>query len=258
VPAPLGTHSPKLAEVRALLTKRGREEARRFTFEGATLLAEALESGAPPEELYATQAAWDGLGALRDRLACPVFIVDARAAGRLSDLETPPGIVAVAKTRLHPPGAVLAGGSPALLLAGVGDPGNAGTLLRSAEIFGFGTVIFGSGGVEPYNPKVVRGSMGAIFRLMLGVASPAELDEAARQHGYAVIAADRTGEPLANFPFGERPIVAIGNERRGTAGWLARTDRTVAIPQTGRGESLNAAVAGSIVMYEFARCQARS
>ncbi len=67
--------------------------------------------------------------------------------------------------------------------------------------------------------------MGAIFRLMLGVASPAELDEAAGSTA-SVIAADRTGEPLADFPFGERPIVAIGNERRGTAGWLARTDRT--------------------------------
>jgi TrmH family RNA methyltransferase len=255
MPTTLGAHSPRLDAVRALLTKRGRRDQERFTFEGATLLGEALDSGVQPEAVYADD---DGYRALREagleeRLECPVFLVPGRALGRISDLETPPGIVAVAAQRLEPLDALLAAGGPALLLAGISDPGNAGTLLRSAEAFGVASVLFGKGAVEPYNPKVVRGSMGAIFRLRLGSVAPDEVVAAAERFGYAIVAADRDGVPLADFAFQERVIVAVGHERKGVAGWLPRWDSAVAIPQRGRGESLNAAVAGSIVLYEFER-----
>ena len=250
----LGARSPKLEAVRDLRTTRGRREQGRFAFEGPTLLAEALEAGLPLEALYATQSAFEGLEpGLRETLACPVYLIAPQALQRISDLEAPPGLVAVAQTRLLPVDDLLEGARAALLLAGVSDPGNAGTLVRSAEIFGVEAVLFAEGGVEPYNPKVVRAAMGAIFRERVGVVALDEVAAAAHRKGFRVIAADPQGAALHSFMFPERTLLAVGNERRGVAqlAW----DEAVAIPQLGRGESLNAAVAGSIALYEFSRHQ---
>ncbi len=103
---------------------------------------------------------WD-----RSRTDSPAqtYIVAERTLARLSDVETPTGIVAVAQRRIETAGALLAEPEPVLLLTGVADPGNAGSLLRSAEIFGIARILFGADGVEPHNPKLVRASMGAIF-----------------------------------------------------------------------------------------------
>jgi TrmH family RNA methyltransferase len=121
--------------------------------------------------------------------------------------------------------------------------------MRSAEIFGFGGILFGADAVEPYNPKVVRASMGAIFRVPVAIGSASEIESTAREAGYALIATGEGGVPLPDFRFARRSIVAVGNERRGVTGWLGAWDGTVTIPQRGPGESLNAAVAGSIVAY---------
>jgi RNA methyltransferase, TrmH family len=253
VPISLGAHSPKVAAVRALLTPRGRRERGLFAFEGPTLLAEALAAGVQPEEVYATQPAWDALGPIADQLAGTSYIVAERTLARLSDVETPTGIVAVARRRIETAGALLADPEPVLLLTGVADPGNAGSLLRSAEIFGIDRVLFGADGVEPHNPKVVRASMGAIFRLRIAVADQATFAAAVLASGHVVVAAAKGGAPVAEFPFIERSVLAVGSERHGTARWLAAPDATVGIPHYGAGESLNAAAAGAIILYEFAR-----
>jgi TrmH family RNA methyltransferase len=245
----LGAHSPKLDAVRALRTKAGRREQARFAIEGPTLLEEALGSGVPIEALYATEDGYAKIGRLAERLDVPVYMIADRAMAKLSDLETPPGSLAVHPTALTPIEKLLAEGEPVLLVAGVADPGNAGTLLRSAEIFGIRGVIFGVDGVEPYNPKVVRGSMGAIFRLRISLAGPREVISAAGREAYALLATSREGTPLDRFRFERRSIVAVGNERHGVGAWLPSWDAAVSIPQRGRGESLNASVAGSIIIY---------
>ncbi len=252
MPTSLGAHAPRLATVRDLLTKAGRRTQGRFLIEGPTMLAEALRSHTPIDEVYATAGAYDALGPLAGYLTAPVFVVPDRSMARLSDVETPPGIVAVVPTALTPLGALLDGRGPLMLLAALADPGNVGTLLRSAEIFGFGGVILGLDGVEPYNPKVVRASMGAILRLPLAVTGAADLVRMAGTANYMLIATGREGIPLAQFRFRRRSIIAVGHERRGVAGWLPRHDQSVAIPQYGPGESLNAAIAGSIVAYAAA------
>jgi TrmH family RNA methyltransferase len=255
MPTPLGAHSRQLADLRDLLTKRGRREQGRFAVEGATMLAEALDGGVRLEAVYATQGGYAELerAGLAGRLDCPIYLVPDRASDRLSALETPPGIVAVAPQQLRSLTELLTSGGPALLLAGIADPGNAGTLLRSAEIFGVESVLFAAGAVEPYNPKVVRASMGAIFRRRMGVVTAAELAEGAVRFGYAVVACDRSGVPAYEFAFPERVVIAVGHERRGVAGWLPGWDAAVSVPHAGGGESLNAGVAGSIVLYEFSR-----
>lgn len=253
----LGAHSPKLARVRELRTKAGRREHARYTVEGATMLAEALSAGRVPEELYGIEAALAALEPRDPRLMGRVYAIPEKAMARLSDLETPPGLLAVYPTRFEPLATVLAGGEAALVLAGVADPGNAGTLLRSAEIFGIGTAIFTGDAVEAYNPKVVRATMGAIFRVRLVTCDAAELPAVAETFDYRLVAAARDGEPLPGYRFPERTLLAIGNERHGVSGALPRVDATVTIPHAGPGESLNASVAGGIIFYAFAQQSAR-
>jgi len=253
MPISLGLHSPKLDAVAALKTTAGRSEAGQFIIEGPTLLEEATRSGAEIEGVYATPAGHDKFGSLLAGLHAPIYLVPERALAKLSDLETPPGILAVTAQQRLAPEAVVDGGGPVLLLAGINDPGNAGTLLRSAEIFGVERVLFGMDGVDPYNSKVVRGSMGAIFRLRLAKIAPERLAPVAQAARYEIVATDRGGVPLDRFTFERRSIIAVGNERRGVADWLTGWDAVVSIPQQGEGQSLNAAIAGSIILYTLMR-----
>jgi TrmH family RNA methyltransferase len=177
--------------------------------------------------------------------------VSGKALARLSDLETPPGILAVARIQSKPLDEVLARPGLVLLLAAVSDPGNAGTLVRTAEAFGAAGIIFGEGGVEPYHPKVVRAAMGSLFRLPHGVAAADDLLAQAASAGRPIVAADRSGTPLPGFAFPANPVVAIGSERGGVEAWLPRWDASVAIPHAGPTESLNAGIAGAIVLYEW-------
>jgi TrmH family RNA methyltransferase len=126
-------------------------------------------------------------------------------------------------------------------------------LLRTAEIFGITGAIFADGGVEAHNPKVVRATMGAFFRMRLALATPDEAVAAARRHGFTIVAASRGGVPLPDFRFSRKALLAVGNERRGIADWLPVWDASVAIPQRGGADSLNAAVAGGIIFYAFSQ-----
>jgi len=254
MPTVLGPHNPRLDAVRELKTPRGRREQGRFAIEGATLIEEARRSGFEPRELYATEA---GLAEHRGLVSpeTPVFVVPPAAFARLSDVETPTGLLAVLDLPAGGLDAVLARPGPVLLLAGVNDPGNAGTLIRSAEAFGAAGVLFGRGGADPYGPKVVRAAMGSLFRLPLAVVDAEEVLAAAAAAGRPVVAADTSGDDLDPGTLPAAAIVAVGNERRGVRDWLPRWDRAVRIPQSPQTESLNAAVAGSILLYAFARAR---
>lgn len=253
----LSPHNPRVERVRELRRTRGRRQRGCFIVEGPTLLAEARRSGLVLEELYGTAEALTDHAALVDAVegdGVPAFSVPDRLLGRLSDLETPPGLLAVARQPTTSLAELMARPGPVLLLAGVGDPGNAGTLLRSAEAFGAAGAVFGRGGVDPYAPKVVRAAMGSLFRLAVATATPDELLAAAAAAGRPLVGSSAaTGEPLAEAELDPRSIVAVGNERHGVAGWLPRFDRIVRIEQRGNAESLNAAVAGSIVLYAISR-----
>jgi TrmH family RNA methyltransferase len=255
VPIALSPHNPRLANVRDLRTARSRRERGRFTLEGATLLAEALRSGVTIEDVYGTDGALAehaGLVGEIEAAGTPVYSLPERNFARLSDLDSPPGLLAVAFQAGADLETILARPGPVLLLAAVNDPGNAGTLLRSAEAFGAAGVLFGRGGVDPYAPKVVRAAMGSLFRMPVATVDAAELGAAAAAAGRPIVATALDGEPLAGARLPANAIVAVGNERHGVGAFLLRWDRAVRIEQTGPTESLNAAVAGSIVLYAIA------
>ena len=251
----LGRRSGRLSRVRALKTVKGRREQCRFAFEGATLLEEARRSGVEIAELYVTHDAYEATAPVRelDLAGTPTFVVDDPTAAQLSDVETPSGIVAVAAMRFYSPGEMLERDGVLLVLADLNDPGNAGTLLRSADAFGALGVMFGRIGVDPYHPKVVRAAMGAIFRVRVGVGDPIHLETAAAAGRYDVIGLAASGPPLEGTSWPLRGVLVVGHERHGLGRWAGVCNRQAAIRMAGPSESLNAAIAGSIGLYEAAR-----
>lgn len=251
---PLGAHSPRLVAARDLLHSKARREQSRFLVEGPTLLAEARDAGVVLEAIFSTSRAYEQYGIVSelDARGVPTFLIDERALRKLSDVESPAGVVAIGKSAATTLEQLFAEPGLVLILASLNDPGNAGTLVRSADAFGVRGVIFGSGGVEPYHPKLVRAAMGSLFRLRTAVADPDGVRSAARG-GWTVAGLSTAGEPLPDAALPRQLVLIVGHERRGLGPWGELCGRLLAIPMAGRAESLNAAVAGSIALYEAVR-----
>ncbi len=255
--------SPLKTMIRDLHRRRGRERRGLALAEGVRLVEEALEAGLPLRGA-AISPALEGTTrgkALKSALERRRVRVETVSDGELEDLadtEHPQGVVAVVEPRRWVLDDIAAGaGSPVLVLDGVQDPGNVGTMLRSALGLGAAGVVALKGTAELTNPKVVRGSMGALFRLP-AVSSDAETYLAwARERGIEtwVTAADGTAiEP--GTARGHRGVVGLvlGNEGAGVSPALeSAASRRVAIRLAPGAESLNVAVAAAILLREVAR-----
>lgn len=254
MPLRTGAHAERITRVRELQTGRGRREQGRFVLEGPTLLNEALDSGCEVLELYATETAFESIPLIEELegRGVGVFIIEDRVAGRLSALETPPGLIAVAPTRFASVRRLLE--DPlTLALADVNDPGNAGTLIRSAAAFGATGMIFGRFGADPYQSKVVRASMGAIFRIPFAVATADDVLPELGRTGRAFAGLASDGEPIGPDTFHGMAGLVVGNERRGLGHWGPLCGCRVSIPMRDSMESLNAGIAGSIALYEASK-----
>jgi len=249
----LGRHSAELRSLVALARPEGRAERGLYIVEGATLLEEARRSGVAVAAIYATQEAY----AREPQLAAahaegvPLKLLEERSAERLSELEHPPGIFSLVPLLLAEPATILARSGLALLLADLNDPGNAGTLLRAAEAFGATGALLGDLGVDPHHPKLVRAAMGAHFRLPLARVSPPELAGRLAEHPTLTIGLSAEGAPISTLPHRGARLLVVGNERHGLGRWAPLCRELAAIPMPGRAESLNAAVAGAIALYEL-------
>jgi len=260
--ASAGHHNALVRAARALHLKKHRQERRCFLIEGPACVEAALSSGVPIEHVF---VAGDDpeREALADRARSAghrVFRVDERTLKSIAQTQSPQGIVAVARFIHREPaqlGEVIGRSGPCfvVVLHHIGDPGNAGTLVRSADAFGASAVCCGSEGVDPYNDKVVRASMGSLFRIPLFIYDGwPSFAEAASGAGLTVVAADAGAPDVRSVTLPDRCALAIGHERHGHCGLpAADLAMRVGIPQHARTESLNAAVAGSIVLYEIAR-----
>jgi TrmH family RNA methyltransferase len=205
-------------------------------------------------EIFATEAAAENLSSG----AVDLTLVGERVMRMLSDASTPQGVVAVAQA---PDAGLeeLARSDLSLILAGVRDPGNAGTLVRSAAAAGAGAVVFTDGSVDPLNPKTVRACAGALFLVpLIREAGVEEAIGAARTAGVQVLGADvRAEADLDAVDLTEPTAFVLGNEAWGfEPGLEASLDGTVSIPMPGRTESLNVGIAGSILLFETVRRRA--
>ena len=135
------------------------------------------------------------------------------------------------------------------------SPGNIGTLARSADAFGASALVITGHAADPYDPRAVRASTGSLFALtVLRVPGHGPVVEFAQAHGYRIVGTDEEGSALADVDLTGRLVLLVGNETNGlSSGWRAACDDVASIPMTGTASSLNAAVAGSIVLHEALR-----
>jgi TrmH family RNA methyltransferase len=228
-------HNDQLKQIRKLAARRrARELAGRFVAEGEDLLAAADAAGWEPLERYC--AAGSGLDGVE---------VSPEALAAVSQLGSGTRALAVYEQRwAHAPAGPLC-----VCLHGIADPGNVGAVLRSALAFGAASVALGPGCADPYGPKAVRASMGALFAVPL-----ARVGAAVALPGTTVALDSHRGEPLATVvaQLGGPVTLLVGAERAGLPdALLAAADRTARIPI--RTDSLNAAMAATVALYELTR-----
>jgi TrmH family RNA methyltransferase len=251
----LTERSARIAAARKLTRRAGRDAAGLFLAEGRQAVAEALADPSGVQEVFATEAAATAHRDLLAATAVPVRLVTEKAAAGLSETVTPQGLVAVCALRDVAAG-TLAAAPPALTvaLAELADPGNAGTILRTADACGAAAVVFGAGSADPYGGKAVRASAGSLFHVDVVRGAPLEtLLPSMRERGVTVLAADGGGEAALDELTTELtgPVLWLfGNEARGVPAELAQlADARVRIPMRGRAESLNLAAAAAICLY---------
>ena len=250
--------NPKIAAALRLKKRAFREEDRRFLVEGAQGIAEALEAGALAA-LFAEDPL-DPLVLRAEQAGVEVTVVSEDVMHKLTSTVTPQGLVGVAPFVDVDLG-TLQGEGCATVLHEVRDPGNAGTVLRSADAAGAGAVIFTATSVDVYNPKTVRASAGSVFHLPVVKGATAE-EAAATLHerGFRILAMAADGEiDLYRAGLDSGPVAFVfGNEARGLPREVrALADVSVRVPIAGKAESLNLAAAATVCLFEWARQRSR-
>ncbi|MFL5381529.1 MAG: TrmH family RNA methyltransferase [Longimicrobiaceae bacterium] len=258
MPDPLTRREERL--LRALAERKHREAEGLFVAEGVRAVEDLAASPLPLRFAAASSSLEDtprGAALLRalERRGTPVRAVDERALAALAGTEHPQGVLAVATIPRAGLDALRLDAEPAavLVLDAVQDPGNFGTLVRTAEALGAAGVIALPGTVDPWNPKSVRAAMGASFRLPIAAAGWDEAGPWLAGRGVAVVAAVVGADPLPSPP-PRRAALVLGNEGAGVGEeTLARAGVRAGIPLRGRAESLNVAAAGAILLHELLR-----
>jgi len=260
------TRSPRVKAARQLAKRALRQRARSFLAEGPQAVGEALATDGVVTQLFVTSAA-QGRYAELIRLAAArgadVHAVSGEVMTELAQTITPQGVLAMCRF-IDVPMAQVSAEAPrlAVILANVRDPGNAGTVLRTADAAGAGGVIFAGSAVDPYNSKAVRASAGSLFHLPVVTGTPVEeAVRALREGGLRILAAEGSAATTLDDlqsagQLGEPTAWLFGNEAWGLPGdVLGLADEAVAVPIYGRAESLNLAAAAAVCLYASARAQ---
>lgn len=246
-------------QIRALGNRKDREAEELFLAEGVRVVEEVLDAGLAVRMSVVSPSLMDTSRgadlAIRLRRAGPVREVGVAELGELADTETSQGVLVVAETPAMGLDAIpIEGPSTVLLLDGVRDPGNLGTSVRSAAAFGCHAVVYLPGTVDPWNPKAVRASAGALFRVPVIKADPHPAMDHLADAGFMMLGAAMQGRPVDRLALSERTVLAMGNEGGGLSGFVSsRVDSLVAVPMVEEIESLNVAVATGILLYLLTR-----
>jgi TrmH family RNA methyltransferase len=265
-----GRHNQRLKELRLAFRRAELTPGGECAIEGIKVLEEALRSGLPVNSIFFSETARPLAQKLMPQIAArtETMILPDKVFNSIVPSDSPQGVASLIKLPVFLADQMLSvgtgdspvqrgnsGGGPFVVAAGLQDPGNLGTILRSAEAFGAAGVFLTEGTVSPYNWKVVRGSAGSIFRLPVLQIPSAQLIPLMRSRGIRLLAtSSHEGKPLPEISWAPPLAIFIGNEGAGLSREVLRQmDETIAIPQSKQVESLNAGVAASIVLYEAAR-----
>jgi RNA methyltransferase, TrmH family len=270
-----GRHNPQVKQLRQAFSRAELTEGGDCAIEGLRILEEAIRSGLRLSAVFFRESAQERaerllpqIGAQVETLLLPDSLFDS-----LVPTESPQGVAALVRLKEFSLSDIIERFQvgPMVVLAGLQDPGNLGTILRSAEAFGSAGVVLGEGTVSPFNSKVIRASAGSVFRLPIVHAQPrgagksgtVKIEEVSRkfreQSVRQLATSSHKGTPLDQSDLKGSKAIFFGNEGAGLPREvMARMDESIAIPHAAQVESLNAGVAASIVLYEAARQRTRS
>ena len=254
-----GRHNAIVKELRQAFSRSELTPAGECAIEGFRIIEEAVRSGLKFRAVFFSESAEPRAARLLPQIGAHVetiLLPDQLFASAVPS-DTPQGVAALALVKRFTLEEVLDHPTPGplLVIAGVQDPGNLGTILRSAEAFGAKGVLLGEGTVSAYNSKVVRASAGSLFQVMLAKVSLTEAIDKMRARGIRLVAtASHKGVPLPEANLSGQVAIFVGNEGAGLdKKLLGKMDELITIPHSERVESLNAGVAASIVLYEVSR-----
>jgi TrmH family RNA methyltransferase len=254
--------NPRVKAWTQLLEKKGRDKLGQFVIEGVHLVQEAIASSTPIETIvYAEE---------RAHVLPAELLEQARTAGiecvavsdpvlaKCTDTQTPQAIFAVlSKLAWEPQQLLTTGAGPSLVVVidGIQDPGNLGTIIRSADAVGATGVLLGRGTVDLYNPKTVRSTMGSLFHLPIAQGDLLETLPQASAQGISIVTTSLQGSTSCyEFDFSQDVWFVIGNEGQGVSASVAElATQHILIPMRGQAESLNAAMAATVVLFEAMR-----
>lgn len=265
-----GRHNPLVKQLRQAFSRAELTDNGDCAVEGLRILEEAIRSGLRFSAVFFRESAQDLAGRLLPQIGAQVetLLLPDKLFDSLVPSESPQGVAALVRLKEFSLDDVMERRQvgPTVVLAGLQDPGNLGTILRSSEAFGSAGVVLGEGTVSPFNSKVIRASAGSVFRLPMvhgqvcGHGKPAtgkleEVSEKLRAQGVRLIAtSSHKGTVLDQADLKGALAIFFGNEGSGLPrDVMAKMDEVIAIPHTAQVESLNAGVAASIVLYEAAR-----
>ena len=254
-----GRHNALVKELRQAFSRCELTSDGYCAIEGFRILDEAIRSGLRFRAVFFSESAAVRAEKLLSQLGAQVetlLLPDKLFAGAVPS-DAPQGVAALARWKEFTLEDVMdkSKAGPLLAIAGVQDPGNLGTILRSAEAFGAGGVLLGEGTVSPFNPKVVRASAGSVFRLPVARTKLSDALGLMKEHGLRMVAtASHKGTALNQANLAGPLAIFVGSEGAGLSRDLIKEmDEVVAIPQAPQVESLNVGVATSIVLYEVMR-----
>ena len=256
------TANDTVKDAARLSRKRNRYESRLFLADGEDLLDAALARGVMPRQVFELEGNEEPLAGAGRTGGAEVFVCSAEVMAKLSQLGSGSKLISVFEMPQPEFGAqageimVAAAGRPLLYLAGVGDPGNVGTLIRSSSALGAAAVALGPDTADPYSQKSLRATMGAIFQIpVFNGVEPDELADWAGAAGVELVCADpRAGQAVWKAPLERAFVLVLGSEREGIPAKLLRAATVrVRIPQERETESMNVAMAGTAILFEAMR-----
>lgn len=233
--------------VRSLSQKKFRKELGLFIVEGKKMVEEAIQSEFDVDAIYSTDPQW----AEKNQ----AFLVNAKEMEQMTALNNPSPFLAVIKIKER--STPVNTNSFHLILDGISDPGNMGTILRTCEWFGINQVVCSEDCVELYNPKVVQSTMGSIFRVNVSYCNIQEYTDNLKAKGFKIYGADLEGDNALKSEISNPSVLVIGSESHGIRPEMeSKLTHKLFIPGRGEAESLNAAVATSILVAQWFRHQA--
>lgn len=255
-----GKHNALVKELRQAFARAELTASGECAIEGFRIIEEAIRSGLRLRAVFVSESGQGRAVRLLPQIGShsETLLLPDRLFASVVPSETPQGVAALVQIKKLKVDDVLQNEVPLLVLAGIQDPGNLGTIFRSAEAFGAGGILLAEGTVSAYNSKTVRASAGSVFRVMMAKVQTPDAIVQLRAKGFRLLAtSSHKGTLLADSDLSRKIAVFIGNEGSGLdKKLLAHMDELITISHSPRVESLNAGIAASIILYEAAQKRA--